>query len=147
MKNIPFKSVAPAALLLLSLLLSQCKSVEFTAFGVINKIYGQETTLPKTVTENTNKQKNLIVLDSTIEVSGYVTDSLNHSLQYIDIYLEDRNIIEYHTSTDQNGKYTIQSVIPNTYNVHLVAPDYSKYKELVQHLDHSTNHKQINFTF
>ena len=61
----------------------------------------------------------------TFSISGKVTDSLNHPLPGVNIIILENN---NGAATDLNGKYIIENLIPNVYNLEFSIIGYKSKK-------------------
>jgi hypothetical protein len=144
MKSWQMKVIVSGVLACMTVLAPGCRSIEFTFFGFYQTIYNK----PKVSnTSGTPLQKMKFLQDTTLTVSGLITDSLKRPARNVEIYLMKGKTIEYHAITGTDGGYTIKNVNAATYYFYLAAPQENKHQKLVYNLPRGMDHIQIDIIF
>jgi len=124
MKNIKLKIVCLLVLVFISVMFTQCKSVELTFLGFIN--------IPK---------------KTSLPISGTVYNSIGNPVINIDIYIVKKNTIKYHGITNMYGHYTINNVKSGTYDFYLISSYSEKHIVFINNIISENKRTELNFNF
>jgi len=109
MENIRYTIVYFLILTFTGLLLTQCKSVEFTVLGFFKKKYSNEIEKPNSVVSNPINSN--LPIKASLRIFGVVNDTINNPIKGADMYVFKSDQLVSYTNSDTNGIYSITNFI------------------------------------
>ena len=105
MKNRKYTIVYFLILTFTGLLLTQCKSVEFTFLGFFKKEYSKGIEKPKS--EVSNLPDSNLPNNTSIRILGVVKDTINSPIKEADIYVYKNDQIISYANCDVTGRFSL----------------------------------------